>query len=158
MLMKIIHFKSLSFLLLLSLMASSCQTLIGPEFKDIKDFKVNLAGFSSVNVSGEALFHNPNKRTIHIKHVDMDVAVDGQKVTHISQAFNIKAKGLEDFTVPIDLELSLKDLQINSISSALAMLGGDEKQIHFKGKIKVKAYGFNFKVPIDHIESLKVRR
>lgn len=151
------HIRTFLFLVMLSVAASSCQTLIGPDFKDIKDLKVNLSGLSSVNVTGEALFYNPNKRTIHIKHVDMDVAVDGQKVTHISQAFDIKARGMADFTVPLDLQLSMKDLQINSISSALAMLGGDEKQVHFKGTIKVKAYGFNFKVPIDHTEDLKVR-
>lgn len=136
----------------LVLILASCQPLVGPEFKDIKDLEISLSGFSSVKVNGEALFYNPNKRTIEIKHVDMHVAVDGQKVTHISQAFDIKAAGLQDFTVPIDLKLSLKDLQINSLSSALNMLGGDEKQLHFTGSIKVKAYGFNFNVPIDHKE------
>lgn len=141
----------------LAVVGVGCQPLIGPEFKDIEDLKVNMAGFTSVNVTGDALFYNPNKRTIHIQHVDMDVAVDGEKVTNISQAFDIKARGLEDFTVPIDLKLSLSDLQINSISSALAILGGEERQVHFKGKIKVKAYGIGFNVPIDHVEKLKVR-
>lgn len=141
----------------LAVIGVGCQPLIGPEFKDIAGLKVNMAGFTSVNVKGDALFYNPNKRTIHIQHVDMDVAVDGEKVTNISQAFDIKAKGMSDFTVPIDLNLSLKDLQINSISSALSILGGEERKVHFKGKIKVKAYGIGFNVPIDHVESLKVR-
>lgn len=141
----------------LAVIGVGCQPLIGPEFKDIADLKVNMAGFTSVNVTGDALFYNPNKRTVHIQHVDMDVAVDGEKVTNISQDFDIKAKGMADFTVPIDLNLSLKDLQINSISSALAILGGEERQVHFKGKIKVKAYGIGFNVPIDHVEKLKVR-
>ncbi len=141
----------------LTVIGVGCQPLIGPEFKDIAGLKVNMAGFTSVNVKGDALFYNPNKRTIHIQHVDMDVAVDGEKVTNISQAFDIKAKGMSDFTVPIDLNLSLKDLQINSISSALSILGGEERKVHFKGKIKVKAYGIGFNVPIDHVESLKVR-
>lgn len=141
----------------LVVLSASCQPLIGPDFKDIKDLNVSLAGFTEIEVTGEALFYNPNKRTLYIEHVDLEVAVDGKKVTNISKAFNIKAEGLQDFTVPIDLQLSLKDLQINSISSALAMLGGDEKELHFTGEIKVKAYGINFKVPIDHIENLSIR-
>ncbi|SRR5690606_4742540 len=148
---------NLTLLFFLAIIGASCQPLIGPEFKDIADLDINMAGFTSVNVKGDALFYNPNKRTIHIQHVDMDVAVDGEKVTNISQAFDIKAKGMSDFTVPIDLNLSLKDLQINSISSALSILGGEERKVHFKGKIKVKAYGIGFNVPIDHVEKLKVR-
>lgn len=139
------------------ILVSSCNSLVAPDFKDVKDLKVNLAGFTSVDVTGEALFYNPNKATITIKDIELDVAVDNQKVTHISKTFDIKAEGMEDFTVPIDLNILLKDLQINSISSALNMLSGDEKELHFLGKIKVKAYGINFNVPIDHRESVKLR-
>lgn len=135
----------------------SCKSLVAPEFRDVKNLKVDLAGFTSVNVTGEALFHNPNKTTITIKDIEMDVSVDNQKVTHIAKTFDIKAVGLEDFTIPIDLKLSLKDLQINSLSSAINMLSGDEKELHFVGKIKVKAYGINFNVPIDHKEAVKLR-
>lgn len=142
---------------LFAIIFSSCQSLVAPEFRDVKNLKVDLAGFTSVNVTGEALFHNPNKTTITIKDIEMDVAVDNQKVTHISKTFDIKAVGLEDFTVPIDLKLSLKDLQINSLSSAINMLSGDEKQLHFLGNIKVKAYGINFNVPIDHKEAVKLK-
>jgi len=140
-----------------TLLLASCQSLVAPEFQDVKNLKVDLAGFTAVNVTGEALFHNPNETTITIKDIEMDVSVDNQKVTHIAKTFDIKAIGLEDFTVPIDLKLSLKDLQINSLSSAINMLSGDEKELHFVGKIKVKAYGINFNVPIDHREAVKLR-
>ena len=142
---------------LLLLVASSCKSLVAPEFKDVKDLKVDLAGFTSVNVTGEALFYNPNSTSITIKDIELDVAVDNQKVTHISKTFDIKALGEQDFTVPIDLKLPLKDLQINSLSSAINMLSGEEKVLHFLGTIKVKAYGINFNVPIDHKEAVKLR-
>lgn len=151
------NINKLLFFGLFLVLASSCKSLVAPDFKDVKDLKVNLAGFTSVDVTGEALFYNPNKTTITIKDIELDVAVDNQKVTHISKTFDIKAAGMEDFTVPIDLNIRLKDLQINSISSALNMLSGDEKELHFLGKIKVKAYGINFNVPIDHRESVKLR-
>jgi LEA14-like dessication related protein len=144
-------------LVILILIVSACQTPIAPDFKDVKDLKVSLSGFTSAKVTGEALFYNPNKATLNIRNLDMDVAVDGEMVTNIKKEFDIEAKGMSDFTVPIDLKLSLEDLQINSISSALNMLNGDEKVVHFKGKIGVKVYGINFKVPVDHKEKLKLK-
>ena len=139
------------------LVVSACQAPIAPEFKDVKDLKVSLSGFTSAKITGEALFYNPNRATLNIRNLDMNVAVDGEPVTHIKKEFNIEAKGMSDFTVPIDLKVSLKDLQINSISSALNMLKGDKKVVHFKGKIGVKVYGIKFKVPVDHKEELKLR-
>ncbi|MGF1635858.1 MAG: LEA type 2 family protein [Cyclobacteriaceae bacterium] len=143
--------------LVFSVSLFSCKTPISPEFKEIKDLKVQLAGFTSANIKGEALFYNPNKTSINIRDIIMDVAVDGNKITTVEQEFNVVAKGMQDFSLPIDIKIPLKDLQVNSITSALSMMSGDMKTLHFKGKIKVKVYGLNFSVPVDHYEEVTLK-
>ena len=149
--------KNILYFVLALLFFTACKAPIEPDFKEIKDLKVSLSGFTSARITGEALFFNPNNTSLDIKNAEIDVSVDGQKVTRISKEINIKALPEEDFTIPIDLKLSLSDLHVNSLSSALDMLGGNEKQIHFTGKIKVKVYGINFNVPIDHKENVRLK-
>lgn len=144
-------------LIILALLSQSCKNILAPEFIDVKDIKVQLQGFSSAGVSGEALFYNPNKTTINILDAVIDLSVDGSKITTLEQEFNIKAGKLQNFTVPIDVKVPLKDLKVNSISSALSMLGGEKKTLHFKGKIRVKVYGIAFSVPVDHFEDVALK-
>jgi LEA14-like dessication related protein len=144
-------------IIIIALFSQSCKNILAPEFIDVKDLKVQLQGFTSAGVSGEALFYNPNKTTINILDAVIDLSVDGSKITTLEQDFNIKVGKLQNFTVPIDVRVPLKDLKVNSISSALSMLGGEKKTLHFKGKIRVKVYGIAFSVPVDHFEDVALK-
>ncbi len=148
--------KSVGYLLLLCLLASSCQPPVAPDFEGVKNLKIDVKGLSGARINGDAVFFNPNNRKIKIKGVDVEVSVDNQKVKDISQEFDITAMPNSEFIVPVDVTLSLKDLNMSLLSTAMSMLNGAEKRVRYKGKARVNVYGVSFNVPFDYEDDVKI--
>lgn len=140
----------------LSVFAASCAAPEAPDFKGIENLKVNVEGLSQARVNGDAVFFNPNDRKITLKQVDVEVSVEGQKVKDISREFDITAEPNSEVTVPIDVTLTLEDLNMNLLSTAMSMLNGEEKKIRYKGKARVKMYGVSFNVPFDYEDDVNI--
>jgi LEA14-like dessication related protein len=140
----------------LSVFAASCAAPEAPDFKGVENMKVNVEGLSKARINGDAVFFNPNDRKITLKKVDVEVSVEGQKVKDISREFDITAEPNSEVTVPIDVELTLEDLNMNLLSTAMSMLNGAEKKIRYKGKARVKMYGFSFNVPFDYEDDVNI--
>lgn len=140
----------------LSLLLGSCTKPEAPDFKGIKNLKVNVQGLNNARINGDAIFFNPNDRQITLKQVDVEVSVEGQKVKDISREYDITAEPNSDVSVPIDVTLSLKDLNMNLLSTAMSMLNGAEKKIRYKGKARVKMYGVSFSVPFDYEDDVNI--
>ncbi len=148
--------KSAACLLLIGLLASSCQPPVAPDFEGVKNLKINVEGLSGARINGDAVFFNPNNKKIKIKGVDVEVSVDNQKVKDISQEFDITAMPNSEFVVPVDVTLSLKDLNMSLLSTAMSMLNGAEKRVRYKGKARVNVYGVSFNVPFDYEDDVKI--
>ncbi|MEM9671215.1 MAG: LEA type 2 family protein [Bacteroidota bacterium] len=139
-----------------TVMIASCAAPEAPDFKGIKNMKVNVEGLSRARLNGDAVFFNPNDRKITLKKVDVEVSVEGQKVKDISREFDITAEPNSEVTVPIDVTLTLEDLNMNLLSTAMSMLNGEEKKIRYKGKARVKMYGVSFSVPFDYEDDVNI--
>lgn len=132
----------------------SCQKPMAPDFKSIENVKVSLNGFTSADLNCNANFYNPNSNKIILKKVNIDVNVDGKYLTNISEEFDLEIAPETDFTVPVDVNIPFKNI---NIQDALALMKNTvgEKAFHFEGNIKVKMYGLNFNIPIDHMENIE---
>jgi hypothetical protein len=64
---------------------------------------------------------------------------------------------MEDFIIPLDVKIKLKDLNLNTIGSALGLIGNNGQEIHYLGKIKVKAYGVPFSVKVDYKDNINLK-
>jgi len=144
-----------SFLILVGL--SSCHQPESPRFKHLENVVVELESLSSANLHAEAILHNPNKNTITIKSADIDILVDNKVIAILEQDYNIKANGNEDFMIPLDVKIKLKDLNLNAFGSALGLIGNKGQEIHYLGKIKVKAYGVPFSVKVDYKDNINLK-
>lgn len=116
-----------------------------------------MQSLSTANLHAEAVLHNPNKNTITIKSADIDILVNEKVIAILEQDFDIKAEGHEDFMIPLDVKIKLKDLNINAIGSALGLFGDKGQEIHYLGKIKVKAYGVPFSVKVDYKDNINLK-
>lgn len=145
------------FSLLLSVILSSCHKPESPEFKYLENVVVQLESLSSANLHAEAVLHNPNKNTITIKRADIEIIVDEKVIAILDQDFDIKADGQKDFTIPLDVKIKLKDLNLNTIGTALGLIGESGQEIHYLGKIKVKAYGVPFSVKVDYKDNINLK-
>ena len=136
---------------------SSCDKPESPQFKYLENIVVELESLSTANLHAEAVLFNPNKNTITIKGAEIDIMMDDKTVAVLEKEYDIKAEGNEDFVVPLDVKIRLKDLNLNAIGSALGLIGDNGQEIRYLGKIKVKAYGVPFSVKVDYKDNINLK-
>lgn len=141
----------------LLVLCGSCKELLAPEFKKVENVVVNLEGLTKAHLTADALLYNPNENSIKIRQADIDILMDDKKVASLNKKYNLKVEGNSDFTVPLDINVDLKDLNLDVISAAGALFGQSGKEIRYKGKIKVTAYGLPISVPVDYSENIKLK-
>ena len=149
--------QGLIFSLLAFVVLSSCNKPESPQFKHLENLVVELESLSSANLHAEAVLFNPNKRTITIKGADIDIMMGDKVIAVLEEEYNIKAHGNQEFQIPLDVKIRLKDLNLNAIGSALGIIGDHGQEIRYLGKIKVKAYGVPFSVKVDHKENIQLK-
>ena len=54
----------------------SCQKPQGFEYRDLKNVRVQQAGFDKTNLSIDLVYFNPNSFGVDLKRVDCDVYID----------------------------------------------------------------------------------
>jgi LEA14-like dessication related protein len=145
-------------LLLLTLaLWAGCKSPIAPEFKSINNISVVLEGLSRARLTAEALLYNPNKNAITLKDVDLNVWLEGSKVAGIKREYNMEIPRESDFTVPLEVDVDLADLDLSLLDTALGLMGTQGKEVKYLGKIRLKAYGIVFSVPVDYTDRLRIR-
>ncbi len=152
-----LNLKSILWVLALCLSIVACKPPVAPEFEGVKNLKIDVEGLSGAHINGDAIFFNSNNKKIKIKGVDVEVSVDNKKVKDIAREYDITAMPNSQFTVPIDVTLSLKDLNMGLLSTAMSMLNGEEKRVRYKGKARVQVYGVSFNVPFDYEDEVTIK-
>jgi len=119
--------------------------------------KVELESLSSANLHADAVLFNPNKNSISIKGADINIQMEEKTIAILNADYDIKVAGNSDFTVPLDVKIRVEDLNLNAISSVLSLLGNGGPELHFVGKIRVKAYGVPFSVKVDNKQKINIK-
>ena len=132
----------------LVIILTSCKKLEAPVFKSIGQVEVKSRSNTNITVVGEVNFYNPNNYKITLKHVDIDVLLNNKHLTNYTRDYNLKIDENEYFSVPVEISFTLADLNSNVISSAISALLGKKQQLGYNGHIRVKAFGFQIKVPV----------
>ena len=136
---------------------SSCNKPESPQFKYLENVVVELESLSTANLHAEAILHNPNKKAITIRGADIDILMDEKTIAVLDKEYDIKANGNTDFMIPLDVKIRLRDLNLNAIGSALGLIGDNGQEIHYLGKIKIKAYGVPFSVKVDYKDNINLK-
>lgn len=105
-------------------------------------------------LKADAIFYNPNATRMRLKRIDLDVLVDGKKSARIDQHLSSLIKGKSEFTVPLEVQLKLKEMGL--LNTILNLFGGKEYEIQFAGSLKVTVNGFPVKVPVRHKTKFKL--
>jgi len=138
-----------------TLLLGSCLPKDTIELKDIQNLQLLPGSGGDPVLHGDALFHNPNKSRMKLKSLQVDVFVDEKKSAVVDQDLDIVVKGKSDFTVPLKVQLQMKDIGI--MDALKSLFGGKTYQLHYVGTLKVNVNGLPFRVPIDHREEFKIK-
>jgi LEA14-like dessication related protein len=144
-------------LMAMFVLLGACTTPEAPEFKRIENLKIDLVDQNTAKINADVVFFNPNGRKLEIKNVDAAISVEDKQVAALNREYDIVAAANADFAVPLDLELPLKELNMDLLSTAFSMLRGETKKVRYQGKVRVKAYGFSFNVPFDQEQEVKIK-
>lgn len=122
-----------TFLLPLILMtAISCNSFKELEFKEYKNLKLEKAGFNKTTLSADLVYYNPNNFGLELKDTDLDIFINDNFLGHSNQNLQVKIPKKSAFTLPVTIDLDMKNLLKNSITTLL----NKDVTIKCVGKIK----------------------
>lgn len=121
-------------ILLAGIFTPSCQAPKELVYRDFKNFTVDKIGFASTMLKLDLIYYNPNNFGLQLKYTDLDIFVDNNYLGHSSQDFQITIPRLAEFTLPLQIQLDMKNLMKNAIPT---MLMGKEVMVKVTGTVKL---------------------
>ena len=90
-----------------------------------------------------------------LKNIQIDVWVDGKQSARVDQRLNTLIKSRSEFTVPLEVQVSLKEIGL--MDALMGLLGGRKFEVRYVGNVKLAAHGIPVTVPVDHKQSVRLR-
>lgn len=126
------------------------------QFKKVKNVLLTASGANPL-LKGDMLFYNPNTKRMKLKKLDLVVFLNDKEAGIVNQSLKQEIPAQADFTVPIEVMLSLKDMGL--LDAIAGILGGKKKyMVRIKGKIRGSVHGLTVSVPVDYTEEIKLKR
>jgi LEA14-like dessication related protein len=113
--------------------ATSCQAPKELVYRDFKNLKVEKVGFAATTLKVDLVYYNPNNFGLQLKYTDLDIYVDNNFLGHSSQDYQITIPKLAEFTMPMAIEVDMK----NMLKNALPSLLGKEVLVKITGTVKL---------------------
>lgn len=125
---------------------TSCRTPKDLEFREFKNLKVNNLGYSNATLSLDLVYYNPNNFGLDLNRTDVDIFIDSTLLGHSSQNIQIPIPRKDVFTVPLTVDLDMKNLLKNSMTAFF------KKEVNVKvlGKVRVGKAGVYKTFDVDY--------
>jgi len=119
------------------ILMTSCREPKDLEFREFNNLSLENIGFTGANLKVDLVYYNPNNFGLELNRTDLDIYVDSTYLGHSSQDIQIAIRKRELFTVPLKIELDMKNLLKNGLMSLF------KKQVNVRvvGKVKVGKAG-----------------
>ena len=111
----------------------SCREPKDLEFRDFKNLKVENLGFNSATLLVDLVYYNPNNFGMELNRTDLDIFVDSLYLGHSRQDIQVQIPSRKEFTIPLKVDLDMKNLLKNGINAFL----NKEVDVRVLGKVKV---------------------
>jgi LEA14-like dessication related protein len=105
-------------------------------------------------LKAQAVFHNPNNTRGKIRKIKVDIFVNGKKAGEIDQDFHMTIPAKSDFTIPLEVKLSIKEFGF--LDTLFGMIGGKRVEVQYKGVLKLSYHGVPIRVPVDYKDEIRL--
>lgn len=138
------YFKYPYILFIFFIFTPSCQAPKDLEFREFNNLALDKLGFSASVLKVDLVYYNPNNFGMELKRTELDIYVDSNLLGHSSQELQVAIPRKDVFTIPLKIDLDMKNLFKNGFITLL----NKEITIRAVGDIKVGKAGVykNFKV------------
>lgn len=137
--------------------------LVGCKFEEpvqflmIDDVKIVSIKDGIANLEAKAVFNNPNEIKGKLKSVNIKVDLDEKSLATITQSESLTIEPKAEFTIPINIQFAMEDVQEGLLSNLMNILTGNKIRLHFVGDIKVSTFIFTQTVKVDYYEEVKLQ-
>ncbi len=133
----------------------SCQKPKDLVYKDFKNLKLDNLSFAGAKLKVDLVYYNPNNFSLQLSKTDLDIFLDSIFLGHSSQNIQITVPKRNDFTLPLTVNLDVKNLLKNGLTGLSSYFNKDVK-IRFVGSVKLGKAGFykSFKVDYTTVQNL----
>ncbi len=118
---------------LIVIFATACQAPKELVYRDFKNLKVEKVGFAATTLKLDLIYYNPNNFGMQLKYTDLDIYIDNNLLGHSSQDYQITIPKLSEFTMPLQIEVDMKNLLKNAFATFL----GKEVLVKITGTVKL---------------------
>ena len=142
--------------LLTGLFMTSCRAPKDLVFKNFSNVKLENLGFAGSKLTMDLQYYNPNNFGLELSRTDFDLFVDSTFLGHSSQNLQVKVPSRDVFTVPLAIDLDMKNLLKNGLNS----LFSKQVNVRLLGNVKLGKAGVykNFKVDYTTVQQLSMFR
>lgn len=116
---------------------------------------VNVDASADPMLKANAIFYNPNNMRGKLKKIDIEIFVNGKKAGSVNQHLKTVIPARGEFSVPIEVKLSLKEQGF--LDTVLGLIGGKKFEVRYKGSLKLSYRGFPVNVPVDYKDDVRIR-
>ncbi len=102
-------------------------------YRDFKNLKIEKIGFAATTLKLDLVYYNPNNFGLQLKYTDLDIYVNSNYLGHSSQDYQITIPRLAEFTMPLAIEVDMKNLLKNAFPTLL----GKEVLVKVTGTVKL---------------------
>ncbi len=121
--------------------------------RQIRDVVVDAS--SDPTLKANAIFFNPNRVRGRLRKIAVEIYVNGKKAASVNQKMKTKIPANAEFTVPIEVQLALKELGF--MDTLLGVFGGKTFEIEYKGSLRLSYHGLPVRVPVDYKDKVRIR-
>ncbi len=121
------------FFIIILIIATSCQAPKDLIYREFKNMKIEKVGFASTTLKLDLIYYNPNNYGLQLKYTDLDIFLDNTYLGHSSQDYQISIPKLTEFSIPLSIEVDMKNL----LKNALPTLFGKEVLVKVTGTVKL---------------------
>lgn len=121
--------------------------------KNVRDVVVDAT--SDPTLKANAIFFNPNNIKGRLKNIDVEIFLNGKKAANVKQDFNTVIPANSEFTVPLVVNLNIKELGF--MDTILGMVGGKKYEVRYEGSIKLNYRGIPVKVPVNYKDDIRLK-
>jgi LEA14-like dessication related protein len=103
-------------------------------------------GFSASALNVNLVYYNPNNFGMELNRTELDIFVDSTYLGHSSQVLEVPIPRRDVFTIPLRIELDMKNLLKNSLVTLL----NKEVAVRALGSVKVGKAGIFKNIKVDY--------
>jgi len=131
---------------------SSCRTPQDLVFRDFNNLALDKLGFSASILKVDLIYYNPNNFGMELKRTELDIYVDSTFLGHSSQELQVAIPKRDVFTIPLKVDLDMKNLFKNGLTS----LFNKTVNVRAVGTIKVGKAGVYKNFNIDYTSEQEI--